>query len=86
MVRSTSVINKWSDQVALRVACGTDPLGKVSEESMWRSVWHEVREILWLMTMLVGLSLTSLVVAASFLAITEMRLATLVPLLSASLT
>ncbi len=53
---------------------------------MWRSVWHEVREILWLMTMLVGLSITSLAVAASFLAITEMRLATLVPLLSGSLT
>jgi hypothetical protein len=52
---------------------------------MLRVVWHEVREILWLMTMLLGLSLSSLIVAASFLAITEMRLATLMPLLSVPL-
>ena len=53
---------------------------------MLRSVWHEVREILWLMTMLLGLCLSSVIVAASFLAITEMRLAALVPFLSAPLT
>lgn len=52
---------------------------------MLRSVWYEVREILWLMTMLLGLCLSSVIVAASFLVITEMRLTTLVPLLSASL-
>jgi len=49
-------------------------------------VWREVREILWLMTMLLGLCLSSLIVAASFVAITEMRLTALVPLLSAPLT
>jgi hypothetical protein len=87
MVRSTPVINKRPDPAARYASPGSAVLlRKVSEESMWRSVWHEVREILWLMTMLVGLSITSLAVAASFLAITEMRLATLVPLLSGSLT
>jgi hypothetical protein len=87
MVRSTPVINKRPDRAARYASPGSAVLlRKVSEESMWRSVWREVREILWLMTMLVGLSITSLAVAASFLAITEMRLATLVPLLSGSLT
>jgi hypothetical protein len=70
----------------MRVAGNADRPRKLQEESMLRSVWHEVREILWLMTMLLGLCLSSVIVAASFLAITEMRLAALVPFLSAPLT
>jgi|LNFM01.1.fsa_nt_gb hypothetical protein len=52
---------------------------------MWRFVWQELCEVLWLMTMLLGLSLASVTVAASILAIAEMRVATLVPLLAAAL-
>lgn len=36
---------------------------------MWRFVWQEVSEILWLISMLAGLSLFSLVFAAAALAI-----------------
>lgn len=52
---------------------------------MWRIVWQEVRELLWLMTILLGLSLASVTVAASILAITEMRLENVGSLLAASL-
>jgi hypothetical protein len=52
---------------------------------MWSTALQQVREVVWLMTMLTGLSLISLAVAASALAIAEMRLASLMPLLSASL-
>ena len=52
---------------------------------MWSSVWRQIREVFWLMTMLAGLSLFSVVVAASALAIVEGRLATLIPLLPTSL-
>jgi hypothetical protein len=70
----------------MRIGGNADRPRKVQEESMLSFVWREVREILWLMTMLLGLCLSSVIVAASFVAITEMRLAALVPLLSAPLT
>jgi hypothetical protein len=36
---------------------------------MWKSVWNEVREILWLMSMVGGLSLFSLAIAAAAMAL-----------------
>lgn len=50
---------------------------------MWRIAWQELREMLWLMTMLIALSLASVTVGATILAITELRLVTLLPLLAA---
>jgi hypothetical protein len=49
-------------------------------------VWRQAREMLWLMTMLTGLSLFSVVVAAAALAVVDGRLASLIPLLPTSLT
>jgi hypothetical protein len=48
---------------------------------MWSFVWRQVCEVFWLMTMLAGLSLFSVVAAASALAIVDGRLASLMLLL-----
>jgi hypothetical protein len=48
---------------------------------MLSSMWEHVTEILWLVAMLVGLSLLSVLVAASALTVIEARLTHLSPLL-----
>lgn len=53
---------------------------------MWSFVWRQVCEVFWLMTMLAGLSLFSVVVAAAALAVVDGRLASLIPFLPTPLT
>jgi hypothetical protein len=36
---------------------------------MWRSIWQQAREIVWLVAMIAGLSVLSVLVAASALAL-----------------